>query len=257
MKKIITIITIILCSNLNAESLFIVGPYAGFNNNVQNGENRQETEETGLIYGLYAQFINPNYFQINNFLYHAPDINETSVIGNHINADFYPYSFPIGSIAIGGGLEYVSMDISQDDFSVKQTIIIPYARMGQNFVFGKSTSLCLFPWVGFGKQFTDGDGTVRIIQEGAPELSQDFKVETDDNIILYGANLRFKFEHYFDVVFKYSINHNMETKHNYKKTTVMLNAYLHKHAGVSYRFMYNEHSYGEDLTNLVGIFYKY
>ncbi|MBN2435843.1 MAG: hypothetical protein JXK07_11320 [Spirochaetes bacterium] len=257
MKKLLSIL-IFFCVAANAETMFLAGPYGGFSSNTQNLENNIKLEETASVFGLYTQVINPDLFQINNFLYHSPDINDTKITGNHFIADFYPYSFAIGSLAVGAGMNYLSTDTSRDDFTMDQSIVTPYARIGQNVIFGQTTNLRIFPWIGFGKKYSESEGSFTFSPaEGAPSTTVPLESDTDENVFLTGINLHFTFDRYFCVQFKYLIDRNLKTETNNYSLSAILNAYVHKHAGISYRFMYNEYTTGEDIINMVGIFYKY
>ena len=171
MKKtlLVMILLALLAGALQAEDIRVVVPYLGVATNVyENDENGLDETDSSLMEGLYFQWVNPDLFQANAFVYHSADINYSQLWGGHLIADFYVWSNPLGKAAVGAGVEVISLDMDAGDAgaivpsstsSCRLTVYVPYARAGHYFYLGSRDKvlLSIFPWAGAEYDITRGD----------------------------------------------------------------------------------------------------
>src|SRR5512147_2543071 len=98
MKKLIAAALLaLLASGAFAEDIRVVVPYVGWAMSEYKDKSQGlDLDGGGLMEGLYLQWINPDLFQANAFLYYASDVIDAPVIGGHLVGDFYVLSDSLG-----------------------------------------------------------------------------------------------------------------------------------------------------------------
>ncbi len=113
-KKAAALVLLALAAGaLYAEDIRVVVPYVGAVTSVYK-DNDLDLDGTGLMTGLYLQWINPDLFQANAFVDYAPDVIDAPVIGGHLISDFYVWSDPLGKAAVGAGLEVLQPSVETE-----------------------------------------------------------------------------------------------------------------------------------------------
>lgn len=260
-----------LSTAAEAQNVRIIAPYAGpiinrLEQELSTGS-PLELEDTGLMTGLYLQWINDRFFQANSFIYHSPDINYATLWGIHFNADAYLFPGPLGRVVVGVGYEQIWLDldggaeIAEDttDFVLTNDISVPFFRAGYSFRFDAgATRLSLFPWAGVQFERVDGDISFTVDPNGpAPPPAQDIEEPIDENTTsgLIGLNTRLFLLRFLQGEAKYRIAlGDGEPRHT---VTGMLNLFFSRHLGLSYRARYSESSAGEEIYHLFGVVYTF
>lgn len=244
----------------------IVAPYAGWLTNVYERSSDMgdiELTDTGLMLGLYAQWIRPGSFQGNVFLYHAPDVNYATLWGLHSNVDFYFGIGPLRNLVVGGGLELLTLDIDAgdnvdnlQDFALQTAIIAPFLRAGKQFPLSNDwAQLVIFPWAGAELDIVRGDLEF-VVPAGAPPqppfpVEQDIDLNDESVYALAGINLRSTLFRFLQLDAKYSAAF---TPHTYlPRTSLMANVFFTRNLGLSYRFSSMKNSAGSNLYHLLGV----
>ncbi len=245
-----------------AEDIRIVAPYLGVATNVySDDQNGIDITDSKLMEGLYFQWINTELFQANAFLYHSADINFSQLWGGHAIADFYVLRDPLGKVALGAGLEILSLDMDAGSafppltkFTLPTTFYIPYARAGHYFDFtpAKSVQLTVFPWAGAEYQVTRGE--VSFVPPGPPSK---FTQSIDDETLygIAGLNVHATIMHFIDLEAKYSGTFNQT---DYLSTfDGMVNVFFTRNWGVSYRYKYMQQTSGSTSYHIFGVAYVF
>jgi len=123
-----------------------------------------DIQDQSLLKGLFFQWVNTEYYQWNLFFYHAPDVNFSTLFGGHAIVDRYFRVSPIGKWVVGGGMEYLRIDMDADsnlmviphssirmfnDFEITNNVYVPFIRGGYRFQYKKGfVSLAAMPWIG-------------------------------------------------------------------------------------------------------------
>ncbi len=201
-----------------------IAPYIGVLRSDINIEGLKR-EDSSVMSGLYLQWLNPEYFQINSFIYGSGDNFNEPFIGCHIMGDWYIKHPENGKYALGAGFEYLKpdADITEEDAGivtnteVKNNIYIPFIRAGRYFIFdiGKSSSLSIFHWAGFQTAITRGSGDITGGPVGGPvAFTADFDIEEETNYGLHGIKLGLNLMHTIDLTFKYKAVFNSDDYFN-------------------------------------------
>lgn len=253
---------------LHAEDIRIVVPYLGAAANVYEDEaNSIDESDSALMEGLYLQWINPDIFQVNAFIYHSADINYSQLWGGHLIGDFYVWSNPLGKAAVGAGIEVISLNMDAGDsiaplqnFELPTTLYVPYARAGHYFFFGspETVQLSVFPWAGAEYDISRGDLSFLIDVNGpAPGGLVPVEESTDDETLygIAGLSVSTTIMHFVDLQAKYKATFNAD---DFLSTIdAMANVYFTRHWGVSYRFKYMQSTSGSTSYHIVGIAYLF
>ena len=246
----------------------IIAPYAGIVTNVyerESGTGDIRLKDTDLMLGLYGQWIRTGEFQANAFLYHAPDVNYASLWGLHTNLDFYFSLGEIENLVIGGGVEFLTIDIDAgdnvtitssggiqanlQDFSLKTTVIAPYLRTGRQFPFGDArANVVIFPWVGGEVDFVRGDVSFGL---PFPPFAVEEPINETDLYALAGINVRANLWRFIQIDAKYSAAFDPYTF--LPRASIMTNVFFTRNLGVSYRFSAMESSAGSTVYHLFGV----
>ena len=269
-KIAVTALLALLAVVLQAEDIRIVVPYLGAATNVYEKTDPKYSinwDDTKLIEGLFFQWINPDLFQANAFVYHSADINYSQLWGGHLISDFYVLSDPLGKAAVGAGVEVISLathagDVlsSQSiyDFNIPLTVFVPYARVGHYFDFGSRDKVLLsvFPWAGAEYDITQGHLSLVVDPPGpAPAMPVDESIDDETLYGIAGLSVSATIMHFIDLQAKYKATFNQdELLHTFD---AMVNVFFTRHWGVSYRFKYMQSTSGSTSYHLGGIAYVF
>ncbi len=251
-----------------AEDMRIVVPYVGTYSETREVEDVGELDETGLFTGLYFQWINPESYQWNAFVYYVPDVNYASTLGGHFIFDKYFGRSPSGKFLVGGGIEAltVSMDagselgnppVTIDDFTMSMTLLIPYVRFGKYFTAKAGPAdFSALPWVGAQPQWVRGD----LETEGSmsfPPFAFSEKVSLDDSALyaIAGLNLKVTLYRFIDLEAKYQAAFDVEDYFN--AWSGLANVYLNRSWGLSYRLKFMESGQSDSFQHYVGAAYVF
>jgi hypothetical protein len=242
-----------------AEDIRIVVPYVGTLTDVQaKTANTPELKDTGLLTGLYFQWINPEAYQWNVFAYYAPDVNYTSTIGGHLIYDRYFGHSSSGKFLVGAGLETMRMNmdagtnLGTDSFDMKMSFLIPYARVGKYFTTKAGPAdLSILPWVGVEPQWLWGDLTTVISMGPGKKMTIEQSLDDSALYAIAGLNLKVNLYHFIDLEGKYQAT--FDSSDYFNTWNAIANVYLSRHWGLSYRFKYMETSTGENYQNYFGV----
>jgi hypothetical protein len=251
-----------------AEDIRIVAPYLGgvwntFQRDTGNG--LMELEDSSLMEGLYFQWISPDRYQWNAFVYHSADINYATLWGGHFIFDLYLGVRERGKFVVGTGIEYIRLDMDAGDelatayvlydFQLVNNIIVPYLRAGRYFLFGSETlSVSVLPWVGIQPQWVRGRASGIVDPPGPPPPPPtpfDDDIVEDDLYGLAGLNASMTLFHFVNLDLKYRGTFNGDDY--FSTVDGLLNVFFTRHWGVSYRFKYSETSSGPTTYHLGGI----
>lgn len=244
-----------------ANDIRIVCPYVGLINDAyKNNERKLDLKDNSLIKGVFFQWVNPDLYQWNTFIYQASDINYSSLWGGHFIFDYYFYSTERGKFVIGSGIEFLKIDMDADssitpfkNFELLNNIFIPYVRFGYRYQYIQDKfNLAILPWVGVEYQRVRGDLTMVIDPPGpAPAVTMKENINNDDSFLMAGLNFNVNLFHMLDLEVKYYGTFN--NKDYYSTATAMINFFFSRIWGISYRTKYMELGKGYDFYNIFGI----
>jgi hypothetical protein len=249
-----------------AETITLAAPYVGWvTNTYENADYKLNLEDSGFLAGMYLQSINTSLYQWNAFAYYSPDVNYSTLWGGHFIVDFYPIGDFLGKYLVGAGVEVIRIDMDAgnnikplEGFTLTNTILIPYARVGKYFVFGMGPlQISILPWVG--ATYESVTGNVKFSAQFANPPGPKTKVdETFDDSAWYataGINLKLTLFRFIDVEGKYQATFDGDVYH--PSYSVIANAFFSRNWGLSYRYKYMETSGGSDAYNLFGVAYVF
>ena len=241
-----------------AEDIRIVAPYLGIATNVYSDtQYGLDITDSKLMEGIYLQWINTDFFQANVFFYHSADINYSQLWGGHAIADFYVLRDALGKVALGAGLEVMSLDLDAGSafppltkFTLPTTLYIPYVRAGHYFYLSpaKSLQVSVFPWAGAEYQVTRG--SISFVPPGPPST---FTQSIDDETLyaLVGLNIDVTFMHFIEVEAKYHATLNQAD--HLSTFDGMVNVFFTRNWGVSYRYKYMQQTNGSTSYHIFGV----
>ena len=251
-KRFIVALTVVMLFSLaaistSARDIRILTPYFGHIRNVYDNEKQDiQLDDDGLLGGLFFQWVNPDLYQWNIFLYHAPDVNYSVLWGGHLIFDYYFGVRDAGKWVVGGGLEIIRLDMDAgdeieglDNFTLLNNIYVPFVRAGRYFYFSYDpVHLSVLPWFGFQPEFVRG------------ELANE-RIESDEFFAIAGLNVKASIFHFIEVEAKFKATFNA---YEYLNTVSgMLNVFLTRNLGISYRMKYFETTVGSNLYHIGGI----
>jgi hypothetical protein len=220
-------------------------------------------DDEAVMSGLYMQWIKPEVFQINSFIYGAGDLYNENLIGFHIIGDYYIKHPENGKYAIGAGFEMIKPDInveiSEPPFIVQtvieNTVFVPFIRAGRYFDFnlGKSSSFSIFHWAGYQLSISRGDILVDPIGPVPPFTDEEISSETSHAIT--GVKLGLNLMHVLDLSFKYKAVMNSDDFFNVIDT--MANFYYTRNLGLSVRHKFSETESGNTNYTIYGLIYSF
>jgi len=244
-----------------AKDVRIVCPYVGPITDVyKNDERKLDLKDNSFLKGVFFQWVNPDHYQWNAFVYQASDINYSSLWGGHFIFDYYFFAKERGKFVIGSGIEYLQINMDADsnitpliDFEMINNLFIPYARFGYRFQFNYSKfNISILPWMGAEYEGVRGDLTMVMDPPGpAPAITTKENIDNDDLLAMAGLNFNANIFHMIDFEAKY--NGTFDTKDYYSTATAMINLFFTRQWGISYRTKYLELEKGSDFYNIFGI----
>jgi hypothetical protein len=258
---------LLLCSAASfAKDIRIVTPYFGTIHNQLAVENMEDLDESAPMGGLYFQWINPEKYQWNVFLYGSQDINESNIFGSHFIFDYYFGGSPGGKYAVGAGLDYIRIDTDGEvssalaNFKMTNNIYAPYIRGGKYFNFGDSMrKVSLLPWVGYEQDIIRGDLSFILppMAPGMPPLPIEDNIKKEYGYALLGSNVNMMLHHFIEITLKYYYKISLDDKDNLNTVTAMCNIYLNRHIGLSYQFKYIEVSVSKNTYHIGGLAFMF
>lgn len=250
-----------------AEDIRIVAPYVGSLTDVYKDDSHQlDLKDTGLITGLYFQWINTERYQWNAFLYYAPEVNYTKVIGGHFIFDYYVGPDWHGKFVLGAGLEAMrnKMDAGShieglSAFDMDYTVWTPYLRAGKYFKTEVGPAeLSLLPWAGIEPLWIRGDLSQTVDLSAVHMPDMELPTISMDAFHLYsiaGANLRIMLFHFVDLEGKYQATYG--SWHAYSTVNAIANVFFRRDMAFTYRYKYMQslEGTGSDSYHFFGLAY--
>lgn len=257
-QLVITMVLFLFAAPAFGADLTIITPYLGTENNTYiDDQYGIELNDSQATKGLFVQSINPEKYQWNVFLYQTPAINYSHLWGVNFIYDWY-----FGKNAkdvFGVGANYFEMAMlgegvptnmgTLDALDMNLTIFSPYIRVGKYFDFGQEGKLryTLLPWFGGQMDISRGSGLVDFPGPG----SAPFQINDDQFSWIAGVNLKADFYHFLQLEFKRSVAYH--TDQFFNKSSAMVNLFITRNIGLSYRYNYNETTMGNDSYNIFGV----
>jgi hypothetical protein len=242
-----------------AEDFKIITPYGGMEENTyQNNQYGLNLKDSQAMKGLYLQSIDTEKYQWNLFIYQTENINYADLSGVNFIYDYYFGKDTNVKNVIGIGVNYLQLDLagkniptsagSLDGFNLDQDTASLYLRIGKYYSHGQANlNLTLMPWIGGQLDHSEGDGLVDLPGPG----SIAFKVNEDHYSWIAGLNLKTSFYHFLQLEAKHTITFNHDDY--FHKNTAMVNIFLNKNWGLSYRYNYQETAAGNDSYRILGL----
>ena len=262
---ILVMISVTAAVSSDAEDVRIVAPYLGYLTNVyENADYNLDLDDSALMEGLYFQWINPNRYQWNTFLYHSSDINFSTLWGGHFIFDLYLGVRERGKFVIGTGVEYIRLDMDAGDnipsippifdFVLLNNVVVPYARFGRYFSLGSDTlNVSILPWAGIQAEWVRGDIAFNFGGPFPPPVDE--KIDEEDFFGIAGINTSVSVFRFITVDAKYRGTFNADDY--FSSVDGMLNVFFTRHWGLSYRFKYSETSSGSTAYHIGGVAYVF
>lgn len=257
----------LLAAAVPAQNIRIAVPYLGVATNVyEDDESSIDSSDSALMEGFFFQWVNPDLFLANAFIYHSADINHSQLWGGHLIGDFYVWSDPLGKAAVGGGIEVIRLDMDAGDefsdsylydFELPTTMTIPYVRAGHYFNFGSrdKVALSVFPWVGAEYDITRGDVSFVVDPPGPGSFPVDESIDDETFYGIAGLNVGATIMHFVELQAKYRLTFNEnDLLHTFDG---MANVYFSRSWGLSYRYKYMQSTSGSTSYHIVGIAYVF
>lgn len=253
-----------------SEPIRILCPYGGLlENKVAMTDQGVDLSDRAAIYGLFFQWIDPSRFQANAFVYFCPNINFSTVWGLSISSDYYFLPTPgIGKTVAGAGGEVIEISTKTTDalfrindieplhrFDLKNAVIAPFLRAGYRFehAFGY-VRISAFPWLGVQQELVRGNLYVEptpLWTTAMPPIVE--TISENHTYALAGCGAGVNLFHFIDIEAK---AHKMIRKDvQYSHYSSMVNLFLSRKWGVSYRFRYMEMSVGTNAFHFFGVAY--
>jgi len=264
MKKILTTVALLalLAGGLQAQDIRVIVPYLGAaTNQYENTAYGIDWNDTKLMEGFFFQWVNPDLFQANAFIYHSADINYSQLWGGHLIGDFYVWSNPLGKAAVGAGVEVISLGTHAGDvlagvfdFNMPLTVFVPYARAGHYLYLGSRDRvlLSIFPWAGAEYDITRGHVSMYI---NPPGLFVDDSIAEETLYGIAGMSVSATIFHFIELQAKYKATFNAEDLLH--TVDGMANVFFTRHWGLSYRFKYMQTTDGSTSYHIGGIAYVF
>jgi hypothetical protein len=218
-------------------------------------------KDTGFMTGLFLQWVETDTFQANAFLYGAPDVNYSRVLGAHGNADGYFLSGSWGSLVAGVDVEDINIRLrakshlranGYQNFSMDNNVLFLMGRAGIRIKASPldSISCSLLPYAGITRETIDGSVAWDAASPMAPDGKQDIRDE--ENYFSWGTNLNIKIFHFIDLTAKYL---GRAKKGEYlNSVTGQANIYFSHNVGISWQTKYMDISNDAyDLYNIFGV----
>ncbi|HNS32663.1 MAG TPA: hypothetical protein PKN36_06775 [bacterium] len=262
MKKSIWLCFLLVCTfsfDIPAENLTIVTPYFGTEENSYiNSDYKLHIKDSAVMKGLYLQSIDTSKYQCNLFLYRTDNINYSDIKGVNFIYDYYFGRKSNSKNMVGAGINYMKLDMAGthvptslgdlDAFDCSMDTYSLYMRAGRYIGYDKGNiRWTLMPWIGGQMDISDGKGLVDYPGPG----SAPFNIDSKDYYWITGLKVKAALHHFIQVEAKHTLTFNSEDSYN--KTTVMVNVFMTKNIGFSYRYNRQETCSGKDIYNIFGI----
>lgn len=257
----IVILSVTTVASSSAENIRIVAPYLGsVANTYESSDYPIDLNDSSIMKGIFFQWINPQRYQWNTFIYQSSDINYSTLWGGHFIFDLYFGVRERGKFVVGSGIEYIRLDMDAGakiaplaNFELLNNIIIPYARFGRYFAFGGDRlNASVLPWAGIQQGWVKGDIAFNM---PGPPFSIDEKIDENEFLVIAGINSSVSIFHFITVDAKYRATFN--ANEFFSSVDTMLNVFFTRHWGLSYRFKYSETSSGTTSYHIGGVAYVF
>lgn len=245
---------------VSAADYKIVTPYWGVEENIYlNEKYGLEMKDSQTTKGLYLQSVNPEKYQWNVFIYRTEDINYSDLDGVNLIYDRYFGADAKVKNLIGLGVNYFRLDLAGenipvntgirlDAFNLDQEITSLYLRIGRSYKYNQGqTSYSVLPWIG--RQLDQSRGTGLVDLPGPKAIV--IKIDEDQYSWIAGVNLKANWRHFLQLETKHSITYTDTDYLN--KSSAMVNLFLTKNLGLSYRYNYHQTTVGKDSYHLLGL----
>jgi len=258
---IIVVLSVAAVDRISAENIRIVVPYLGYvTNTYESSDYPIDLDDSSLMKGLFFQWVNPQRYQWNTFVYQSSDINYSTLWGGHFIFDLYFGIRERGKFVVGTGIEYVRLDMNAGDnisgltdFELLNNIIVPYVRFGRYFTFGGDRlNVSLLPWAGVQPEWVRGNISFTPL---GPPPPVDEKIDDYELFGIAGLNTSVSILHFITIDAKYRVTFNADDFFSSVDTT--LNVFFTRHWGLSYRFKYSEASNGTTSYHIGGVAYVF
>lgn len=262
----IVLVFYVMAAPLQARTIRLVCPYAGTITDAYRNDGRGiELEDTGFLKGLFVQWVDPERYQWNAFVYQSSDVNYSTLWGGHFIYDRYFGAGGRGKWVAGGGVEVLRIDMDAgpriapqimpalSGFTLINTLFIPYGRFGYRFEFRpKPLVIGVMPWGGVQYQGVRGDLQLAVDPPGpAPLARVSESIDQDDVYGLAGLNLNSHLFHLLEIEGKVYGAFNGDS--DYLSVSAMANLALTRRFALSYRYKYLELPKGTDLYHMWGL----
>jgi hypothetical protein len=250
-----------ISSLLYSKDIRIVTPYLGKIKNIyENKEQDLDLEDSSLMKGLYLQWIGPEKYQWNVFVYQSSDINLSTLWGAHFIFDYYYDVQRKHKNVIGTGFEMIRINMDAEnnftplsDFTLVNNIYAVFIRTGRYFLFGsRNIDYTLLPWLGFELESVRGD--ISFVPPGPPTTEQE-DIKSDYVFSIAGLNFKSRIYHFIEFEVKYAAHFNCDDF--LSDVSTMTNIYVSRHWAASYRFKYMENIFGSNRYHIWGVAYVF
>ena len=257
------ILTLLTASLLYAGPIRIITPYIGSISNQLSVEHMDDLKDTALLGGLYFQCVRPDRHQWNVFVYNSRDINESNILGTHFIFDYYLTRLPVkGKFVLGAGFDYIqivtdgNVSPALSEFKMTNKVYAPYLRAGRYFDFGsRAGGISILPWAGYEQDIVRGDLSFKVPAGPGMTVHVEDDIKNDDGYAMLGINTKLTFFHFIELCVKYHRKFSLNEKEDLNTLSGMLNLYLNRHWGFSYRYKYMEVSVSKNTYHMGGIAY--
>ncbi len=256
----ITILGLILClwfigTSAFAESVTIVTPYFGTEENTYIDESYGlKLKDSQNTKGLFIQSINPDEYQWNAFFYNTNNINDSDLLGLNFIYDRYFGKTQKVQNVVGIGANYLKMKLDSvnvpglSEFQMDQDILSLYLRIGRYYKFDQGRfNFTVMPWMG--GEWDHSEGTVLTDYPGPGSATSE--IEDNQYSCIAGMNFKMNFRPFLQIEAKPGITY-LDGECYWKKSA-MVNVFLTKNIGLSYRYDYHENSSGKDTLSIFGV----
>jgi len=267
LKCLLCLVLLSSLGKIAAEDIRIVAPYVGsLSNDYTDASSGMNLKDSGLLTGLYFQWINPDKYQWNAFAYYAPDVNYSKILGGHFIFDYYLGANPDGKWVVGAGIESVNMNFDAGDaisgmrdFTMTNRVLVPYGRLGKYFKTDIGPArVSILPWAGVQPEWATSKMEMMYYIPGGPMMGwHSSSTDTSDYFFygIAGLNLKVNLFHFIDLEGKYQGTFD---KTEYLSTwTANANVFFSRKYGLSYRFKYMENDTGSNTYHYIGLAYMF
>ncbi|MCJ7812106.1 hypothetical protein MUP95_02140 [bacterium] len=252
-----------LCNSVAAQNIRIIAPYLGtIHNQLAVKEIDQDLDDSALFKGLYFQWVNPQKYQWNIFIYHSKDINCSTLFGNPFIFDSYFKNTERGKYVAGIGFDFIrihtdaSLIQNLTHFKMNNNIYAPYLRMGRyyNLGFSRIESSGLL-WLGYEQNILNMDlsFTIPPMNPYMPEIPIAQTLNKNYHYFIAGIAYKTTLYHFLEIELKFYKKFDLNTDKTLNDGSIMTNLYFSRKWGISYRFKYMELVIGENRYHFGGI----